>query len=371
MALTSGIPVPAAYVLDREAGINAFAAGYRPEDAVVAVTDGCLRRLSRDELQGVVAHEFSHILNGDMRLNIRLIGMISGILVIAAIGRLMMRPGARTRSKNEGAFMLVGIAFMAIGYIGVLAARILQSAISRQREFLADASAVQFTRNPSGIANALKKIGGFARGSKIKSPRASETSHMFFSTAISTLFATHPALIKRIRRIDPAFSGTFPEIPDTAVVQGMDAAPVSQLAENHHLKALSTDAARQGGGPDPVKSSLTLLESIPGPVRTELNNPLGASAVVFALLLDADAAERGNQIGVLTKMAGASAAAMAETLQKSIAPMDPRLKLPLLDLALPVLRQFSAHQYQEFSATVKPWPRHRQNFMAEIPMRGS
>jgi len=355
MALASGISVPAAYVLDREPGINAFAAGYRPEDAVVAVTDGCLRRLSRDELQGVVAHEFSHILNGDMRLNIRLIGMISGILVIASIGNILLRTSSNSR-KNGMPFIALGLAFIVIGYVGVLAARIIQSAISRQREFLADASAVQFTRNPSGIAQALKKIGGFAKGSKIRSPRASETSHMFFSTAISSLFATHPALTERIQRIDPSFSREFPTAGDTLKIMTPDPSLVSGLAANRNFRGFQPEGVSQSVGTmdgGHVKFSLMLLDAIPGAVRAELNDPLGASAVVFALLLDTNETEKKNQMDALSKMMPEPVGSLTEKLHAAVNSLDARLKLPLLDLSLPALRRMSDRQYQDFLRAVK------------------
>lgn len=181
MALASGIPVPQVYVLDQEPGINAFAAGHSTSDAVVTVTRGCMKLLTRDELQGVIGHEFSHILNGDMRLNIRLMGTIFGILCLAVIGRvlLQMRSGS---SRDRNPLPLLGLVLLAFGWIGVIFGRLIQAAVSRQREFLADASSVQFTRNPAGITGALKKIGGLSYGSKLQAAHADEASHMFFGT---------------------------------------------------------------------------------------------------------------------------------------------------------------------------------------------
>src|SRR5262249_37347604 len=169
MALAAGVPVPPVYILD-EPGINAFAAGYAPGDAVVAVSPGCLTYLTRDELQGVVAHEFSHILNGDMRLNIRLIGLIFGIMVLSVIGRMLMLTGGRRSSSSQrndsrAGLMMLGLGVFALGLVGAFFGRLIMAAVSRQREYLADASAVQFTRNPDGIAGALKKIGGLKEGS--------------------------------------------------------------------------------------------------------------------------------------------------------------------------------------------------------------
>ena len=224
MAIASGVPVPPVYLLENELGINAFAAGHAPGDAVVAVTAGTLARLSRDELQGVIAHEFSHILNGDMRLNIRLMGVLFGILVIGLTGWIIFRSttggyvrlGARDDDrKGFNPLPLIGLALYVIGYVGVFFGNLIKAAVSRQREFLADASAVQFTRNPDGIAGALKKIGAVAEGSRIQDPHAEEASHMFFGDALSGwtelfgLLATHPPLVERIKRIDPSFDGDF------------------------------------------------------------------------------------------------------------------------------------------------------------------
>jgi Zn-dependent protease with chaperone function len=211
MSLSSGVPMPAVYILDQEMGINAFAAGYSPEDAAVAVTRGCLEQLNRDELQGVIGHEFSHILNGDMNLNIKLIGTLAGIILLATIGQHLLhwssRISYRSNDKKANPLLLLGLALMVIGYIGLVFGRMIKSAISRQREFLADASAVQFTRNPQGIASALRKIGDLAEGSAIHSPLAEEASHMFFSDALKkNLFSSHPPLKERIRRIDPSLN---------------------------------------------------------------------------------------------------------------------------------------------------------------------
>src|SRR5262245_37625861 len=226
MAIAAGVPVPPVYILE-EPGINAFAAGYAPGDAVVAVSEGCLRYLTRDELQGVVAHEFSHILNGDMRLNICLIGLIFGIMALTLVGRiLMLSSGGRRSSSNRrdsgGGLVLVGLGLFILGLVGAFFGRLIQAAVSRQREYLADASAVQFTRNPDGIAGALKKIGGLKEGSSISNPEAAEVAHMFFASAflgggLGGLLATHPPLLDRIRRLDPQFDGTFPAVRPVGV----------------------------------------------------------------------------------------------------------------------------------------------------------
>jgi Zn-dependent protease with chaperone function len=211
MAIASGVPVPKIYVLDEDEGINAFAAGHAPVDAAIGVTHGCMTLLNRDELQGVIGHEFSHLLNGDMRLNLRLMGVIFGILCLAVIGRVLLYSRSR-RDKNP--LMLLGLALIIIGAIGTFFGRLIQAAISRQRESLADASSVQFTRNPAGLSGALQKIGGV--GSLIESPHAGEANHIFFSDGLGKPFFqmmdTHPPLAERIRAIDPSWDGKFKHI---------------------------------------------------------------------------------------------------------------------------------------------------------------
>ncbi len=236
MAIAAGLPVPTVYLLDKEEGINAFAAGYTPQDAVLGVTRGTMGLLNREELQGVIAHEFSHIFNGDMSLNLRLMGVLHGILVIALIGYFILRSTLRAASRNRkgGAAILalpvLGLTLVAIGYVGVFFGRIIKSAVSRQREFLADASAVQFTRNAHGVAGALKKIGGLTQGSLVMSPHAEQASHFFFSdgklgkvrmalTRASRFdfLATHPPLAERIRRVDRGWNGAYPKVEPVAL----------------------------------------------------------------------------------------------------------------------------------------------------------
>ncbi len=350
MAIASGTSVPMVYVLDKEAGINAFAAGYNREDAVVAVTGGCLERLSRDELQGVVGHEFSHILNGDMRLNIRLIGLLSGIMVLATVGRIMLRSGPRSR-KGAAPVIGMGLALVVIGYLGVFFAKMIQCAVSRQREYLGDASAVQFTRNPAGLANALKKIGGFSGGSRIKAPLAAEASHMFFSTAVSSLFSTHPPLAARIRYLEPGFAGDFSALTPVSGALDLDAAAVMALAGPGGQASIEADSAVDQVGTvsgEHLAYMKQLLSHIPDPVKDELNQPLGASCVVYAMLLDDDPSARKTQLEHFTRSAPEAMVARTRKSRSALAGLDPRLKLPLLDLALPSLRNLSEAQYMEF-----------------------
>jgi len=218
MAIASGTPAPPVYVLADEPGINAFAAGFSPRDAVIGVTQGAIDHFDRDQLQGVIAHEFSHIFNGDMRLNMRLMGVLHGILMIGAIGYFITRSVSHARpsgknGKGVAGIMVLGIGLMVVGYAGTFFGSLIKAAVSRQREYLADASAVQFTRNPDGIAGALKKIGSITIGSKLENPGAPEVSHAFFAQGVSSFMeafsATHPPLAKRILRIDPHWDGKF------------------------------------------------------------------------------------------------------------------------------------------------------------------
>ena len=226
MAIASSVPMPEVFVMSEEKGINAFAAGYTVDDAVIGVTDGCMRRLSRDELQGVIAHEFSHILNQDMRLNLRLVAVVFGLFVLSQLGRLMMQIGfsssgrrsSRNRDEGGGAAVIgiAGLGIMAAGGLGILMGNLIKSAVSRQREYLADSSAVQFTRNPEGLTGALKKIGAMATGSRLLTPHAEEASHMFFGNGMTeswlSFTATHPPLLDRILLLEPSFGGDFSEV---------------------------------------------------------------------------------------------------------------------------------------------------------------
>lgn len=376
MAIASGISVPQVYVLDSEMGINAFAAGYSPNDAVIGVTQGCLKTFNRDELQGVIAHEFSHILNGDMRLNIKLIGFLSGILVISNIGYILMRSNSgyetrigahhNNRRDSDNKIAIVGLGFLIVGYIGVLIGRLIQCSISRQREYLADASSVQFTRNPEGIACALKKIGGFINGSKILSSAAGEASHMFFGNAISSkLFSTHPPLVDRIRRIDPTFSGEFKESliqpvslseESSQVVSSLNAGTLSAgTIVGERIKTDSQSIMNHVGSmsQNNVILSAGLLSSIPASIKGELDNILGAMSIVCALLLDSNADNRQKQFDLLSAKAPQELLRHIEIVYPRIANLDPQLKLPVVDLAIATLRLMSLPQYEDLISYIK------------------
>ena len=379
MAIASGVPVPQVYVMDGEAGINAFAAGHSASDAAISVTHGAVTLLTRDELQGVIAHEFSHLLNGDMKLNLRLMGLIFGILCLTVIGRILIR----ARGKNAWPFLLLGLALIIIGFVGVLFGRLIQAAVSRQREFLADASAVQFTRNPLGLVGALKKIGGATEGSELQSHRAEEASHFFFANGLKSEFfgfATHPPLEERIKALDPSFDGKFPRVvlPDTPAEAAPPPLPgVSPLVQPPPpplpaakppplpmvrpppLPVAPTAVAQQTiiadiGKPrtEHLQYAVDLHQAVPPSIQTAARDPLGAHALICAFLLAKDTAAREKQLEDLGR--ATSEAVRQETVRiwPAIQDIPSHARIPLVDLALPALRRLSPSQFEQFRGAV-------------------
>ena len=393
MAIASSVPMPEVYVMDGEKGINAFAAGSTVDDAVIGVTDGCMRRLQRDELQGVIAHEFSHILNQDMRLNFHLVAVVFGLLVLALLGRLMMEigfnsSGRRSSKEGGGAGVLIGIsgaAIMASGYLGVFMGNLIKSAVSRQREYLADSSAVQFTRNPEGLSGALKKIGALSSASRLVSPHADEASHMFFGNGMRkswfSITSTHPPLLERILLLEPSFDGdysevkfderrsptakskeskqqplpgvTIPGVGDALgqalppVVMGLAAAGQAQVEV-----ASAGTIADSIGNPtlEHVDFAAALLKSLPEAVREAARDTHDACALIFALLLDKrDEAVRQKQLGQVKDLFGDQMAKATLKLSGDVAKLDPRAKLPVADLAIGALRCMAREQFDYFT----------------------
>ena len=339
MSLASGVPVPQVYVLDEEA-INAFAAGYGTADAAVGVTRGCIERLTRDELQGVIGHEFSHILNGDMRLNIRLMGLLNGILFLALLGGVLMRLAltSRPRSSNDknggsivAALIAGGVVLYIVGWIGVFFGKLIKAAVSRQREFLADASAVQYTRNPSGLAGALSKIA--SHSSRLEHPKAQEASHMFFGNGMAEawlgLFATHPPIQQRIAEIAPNFDPqeASPTLP-----------PVDSAKPS-----FSGDAQ--------LAAATSMLAGLPEFSRPAMREIHSACALVFALLLSEDESVRKFQLAAL-EIDAALRKEIGELFDRR-SQLSSAQRISLVDLAIPVLRGLSHQQYSVFSGQVR------------------
>lgn len=360
MSIASGVPVPDIYVLEQESGINAFAAGYAPGDAAIAVTRGALDRLERDELQGVIAHEFSHVLNGDMRLNIRLMGVLFGILALGLVGRMILRGSHRTsiasRSRGRGApvVLAVGIALAVLGTAGVIAARIIKAAVSRQREQLADASAVQFTRQTEGLANALKKIGGFDEGSYLTATDPEEVSHMLFGAGmkLSGLFATHPPIVQRIRALDPSFTEReFDRIRARAM------APDAAQADSRQSGFAPGDAARGDrstpadiaetvGNPDSadVAYAQMLRPGIPEQLYDAAHSHELAYLLALALVLDRDGGSLERQLELLENRIGETRTRAIRGFHAALTQSPAHIRLPLLEISFPAIRRRPAPQ---------------------------
>ena len=390
MAIAAGIPVPMLFVLEDEPGINAFAAGYSPADAAVAVTRGALQRLNRDELQGVIAHEYSHVLNGDMRLNIHLMGVLFGILMLGVIGRKLishMHLGSFARRRDgigpAMVILLIGLVAIIIGSIGVFFARLIKAAVSRQREVLADASAVQFTRNNLGLAGALKKIAGLEHGSQLANRAgAEEVSHMLFGEgfAWSRWFATHPPMLERIARLQPGFSSNQLKLlqrrwqqspPDgleedrvlglgeagqsAAAVEHSDAGavhPAPAAASSHAdgrvlaLEPALVSAQVANPGCDDYRQAHALHEQLPLRLRTAARSREQAPALVLALLLDRQPQRAQAQQRIVSELLGQDVLEMMTGLSAALDGLHAGLRLPLAAMAFPALRSNPRPQLQ-------------------------
>jgi Zn-dependent protease with chaperone function len=384
MAIASGIAVPPVYLIEDDA-INAFAAGYSPQDAIIGVTRGCIAQLSRDELQGVIAHEFSHIFHGDMRLNMRLLALLNGILLLGLIGEFILRSGrysaSSSRNKSQGGLVMLGLGLLVIGYAGTFFGNLIKSAVSRQREFLADASAVQFTRNPDGIGGALKKLGGFSAGSHLQLANAAEFSHMFFGEAVITSFfskamATHPPLSERILRIEPSWNGKFPTPSSFESAANQTEQKNSYIKEGRLSSAAATTAFSY---PDtPVEFALAVnqalevigqpteihlayarqtLTRIPPVLEEAAHNSWDAQGLVLGLLLAKNQSEEQKQWQSLADIFNQGQIASLRQHASAAARLSVELRLPLIELSLPALKNLSATQYRQFKTAIAAFVR--------------
>lgn len=348
VAIASGLPVPQIFVLEQESAINAFAAGFSSADAAIAVTRGALERLTRAELQGVIAHEFSHVLNGDTRLSSQLMGLVFGILALSLAGRWLLRSQRFVRRRGNSGVVLFGLALVVIGAVGLLSSRLIKAAVSRQREALADASAVQFTRDPSGLAGALKKIGGYT--AELRSVDSEEVAHMLFargSRAFSGLFATHPPLIERIRALDPSFDPSdypaadapLPETAPSDAEPALGLAPAAPKLDRERLleRTGHMEVAAVGGA---------LLAALPDELRNAARNREGSFLLVLAFALGADSRARSRREQLLEPQLGQLRTERCLGLRAKLDRLDARLSLPLLELALPAVRQRPLEQLE-------------------------
>ena len=374
MAIASGVPVPPVYLLDEE-GINAFAAGYAPADAVVGISAGAVQTLSRAQLQGVIAHEFSHILHGDMRINIRLIGVLHGILILGIVGSglLYSRSSLRnSRSKGQGAQVAIGLGLIAIGYIGVFFGNLIKAAVSRQREYLADASAVQFTRNPEGIAGALMQIAQHSSRSYLSHPASSEISHALFEenapSYLSSMYATHPPLEKRIGAILPNWDGSFGLLKKSAddVASGKQnethkPEPRTPLTPQEKMTevlttmggmAVAERMVSQIGNPGEqhIAVAAKLIQQAQGPLLDAAREPSGARAVLYFLVLHPQHESRQAQLKLIEEYADVGVYPELVRLIAKAKPVDSVERLPISSIAISSLRQLSMGQYQLFKS---------------------
>ena len=387
IALAAGVPVPPVYIMDNEQGINAFAAGLSTEDAVIGVTRGTLVCLNREQLQGVIAHEFSHILNGDMLLNMKLLAVLHGILMISEAGRTMMRHStrrsySRSRRDSNGGFFVFGLCLFLIGWLGQFFGDLIKSAVSRQREFLADASAVQFTRNPEGIGGALKMIGGYSAKSTIQHSAAHEVGHLFFSSAYKSflsLFSTHPPLETRISRVLPSWDGRFTSYKkETGSIRSndethagfvgsrADTAGQSQAGATAKQVLSKKSASNYDGKPleftlastqEPAlfSGSASNTDAILEQIKMLAHEPLGAVSLVLSTLMDDAEAVLSKQIAFIESTQKSWLLASNKT-KHLFEQLDAQSKgvsqhrLELLEMAMPSLKQLSLKQYQQLRA---------------------
>ena len=384
MSIAAGVVMPRLYVMEQESAINAFVAGYQPNQAIMAVTRGALEQLDREELQGVVGHEFSHILNGDMRLNVHLIAVLAGILAIGQVGRFLLRSSHRSsrgsRGKNNGAPALAigGLGLMLVGYIGLFFGRLIKASVSRQREFLADASAVQFTRNPQGLASALYRIQALTAGSYLTATlHAEDLNHMCFGEATAlrfqSLFASHPPLADRIKSIDPLFMPKARSRRNSERLQAQQ--PVNPTHSNAlgALGAVSLAAAmnaprasgaassalvEQVGAVQPVHYdyAVRLHQSWPLALQDLTHSPGGAALVVAAVLMtDLDARQQAQALDLLRTRAAELTLPLTaiEPTISLVAGLGLASRLPLVEISLASLKQFEADERERFSALVE------------------
>ncbi len=369
VAIAAGVPVPDIYLMEEEPGINAFAAGYSASDAAVCVTRGCLDNLSRDELQGVIAHEFSHVLNGDMRLNIRLMGLLFGILVLAIVGRKVIWFGGSRSNRRDGGggqVWMIGLALIVVGYIGYFFARLIQAAVARSRESLADASAVQFTRQTDGIAGALKKIAILSEGSELQVANKQEVAHMLFGEAgtYNALFATHPPLLQRIRALEPGFREEDLVRLATSLQQAAATRPAATVASKPAsspgipgvtvappLPGVLTGAVLAQGAGSATDSArfqraAAVHQAMPTTLTVAVQQPESALAVVLALATSAEMALQAAQRRIIADAFGDDLQQAVQGMAVEIAALPPASRLPLVALAFPALKQLSAGRQQ-------------------------
>jgi Zn-dependent protease with chaperone function len=372
MALASGVPVPEVYVLENDDSINAFAAGHTPANAAVAVTRGALVNLNREQLQGVIAHEFSHILNGDMRLSIRLMGMVFGLMAVATAGRLLLRlagsSGGSRRDRGVLPLAALGMAIAVVGQIGFWAGRVLQAWISRKRECLADASAVQFTRNPEGLRDALVRIAAHGGAADPAGTGKEEIAHLLFAPGGRRLMATHPPLIERVQELDPQVTpARFESMIRQAREQmrrlaSVDPAPtpVTGNAGAVNLAALTVPVASaliadSAGDPAPrhLEQAVAVRRALPSALHASAERPEHAQALLLSIVICANASAREQQLACVREKLGDAMAEEVQQVAAATANLEPMLRLPAVLQLIPALRALPATERLRYVVVLK------------------
>ncbi len=351
MAIASGTPVPQLFIMDDES-INAFVAGTKPEDTVMVVTTGALQALNRDELQAVVGHEFSHIFNGDMKISLKLMGVLGGILIIGKIGHMILRArwySSGSRSSNQKgnglAFILIaGIGLLVVGYVGLFFGRMMKAAVSRQRELLADACSVQFTRNPHGLASAFRVMQAHEQGTHLKTKHVEDISHMCFGEAqwvmFGSLLATHPPLEARIKAIDPNdMYGILPrtnmQVDDESKKEdrhiGLDKFLPMMGAGILNTNAQAIEASIAAPGDEHVAYAIALAAAIPDPIRAAARQSSQVEALLYSLFLYQS---NDEQEKALASMTSVDIVQQMEAHKAMLTLMEHVSFLPILDLSL-------------------------------------
>jgi Zn-dependent protease with chaperone function len=372
MALASGVPVPEVYVLEKDDSINAFAAGHTPANAAVAVTRGALVNLNREQLQGVIAHEFSHILNGDMRLSIRLMGMVFGLMAVATAGRLLLRlagsSGASRRERGVLPLAVMGMAIAVVGQIGFWAGRVLQAWISRKRECLADASAVQFTRNPDGLRDALVRIAAQDGSPDPAGTGKEEVAHLLFAPSSQRMLATHPPLLERVRELDPQvtperFNSMMRQAREQMRRQAtVDPTPVAttSTAGAVQLAAIAVPVAAAliadtAGDPAPrhLEQAVAVRRALPSALHASAERPEHAQALLLSLVIFANPAAREQQLTCVREKLGDAMADEVQRVAVATANLEPMLRLPAVLQLIPALRALPAAERLRYVVVLK------------------
>lgn len=375
MSIASGMPVPSLFVMDDEMGMNAFVAGLVPSDTVMVVTKGLLENLNRQELQGVVAHEFSHIFNADMRLNVRLIAILGGILALGQLGYFLlrsMRYSGRRRSSsgsnNQLGLVIIGaaITLLLVGYIGLFFGRLIKAAVSRQREFLADASAVQYSRDPMGIANALYRIKTGGKGSLLDSSHAEDMSHMCFGTALNfsafgSMLATHPPIDIRIKKLVPGYKPPV-EGSEAAFEDDEMSVAAGFASQQQSSQAVETTTAEQLMAqigqlhPDQLHKAIAIHRRIPEELLDTVHSKNSIASFILALIVrgslsEASASGVDRLLEVLGDRLSTGQLAQIKSSVAILKELPEQLTLPLIEMSIPVLKQLEQQQKKQLLAT--------------------